>query len=194
MNDHKLFQSISLLLSLALLPSSRYIYFNNNAECRGSFFFAIAGKTRYVVLGLLEITLRFSVPDSRLLAVYSRRTSLKHASTYPLPPINHMMNELPLNRNDDDGEIHLAGIGAVSLQIIYDSVLGRGGHGVVFMGKIFRETDSRLVMKVSGIVCAWCVCRPAYSALGVKLASTESQQATVPTAGFHTDLLYVHWF
>lgn len=58
------------------------------------------------------------------------------------------MDELPLRRDIND-EIQLTGIGAVSLRIVYDSVLGTGGHGVVFMGEVFGKTDLRLIMKVS---------------------------------------------
>ena len=61
------------------------------------------------------------------------------------------MNELPLRR-DDEGEIQLSGTGAVSLRIVYDSVLGKGEQGVVFVGEILDKTDSRLIMKVSEIV------------------------------------------
>ena len=61
------------------------------------------------------------------------------------------MDELPLTR-DDDGEVQLAGTdGAVSLEIVYDSVLGTGRQGVVFLGEISRKTDARLIMKVSEI-------------------------------------------
>ena len=61
------------------------------------------------------------------------------------------MNELPLRR-DDEGEIQLSRTGAVSLRIVYDSVLGKGEQGVVFVGEILDKTDSRLIMKVSEIV------------------------------------------
>ena len=60
-----------------------------------------------------------------------------------------LMDNLPLSR-DDDGEVHLQGTGPVSLQIVYDCVLGTGGQGVVFVGKILGRTDSRVIMKVSG--------------------------------------------
>lgn len=61
------------------------------------------------------------------------------------------MNELPLTR-DEDGDVRLAGTdGAVSLDIIYDTVLGTGRQGVVFVGEISRKNDSRLIMKVSKI-------------------------------------------
>ena len=58
------------------------------------------------------------------------------------------MNELPLRR-DDEGEIQLSGTGAVSLRIVYDSVLGKGDQSVVFVGEILGKTDSRIIMKVS---------------------------------------------
>jgi len=61
------------------------------------------------------------------------------------------MDELLLRR-DNGGEIHLEGIGAVSLRIIYDSVLGIGEQGVVFMAEMIGKTDSRPIMKVSEIV------------------------------------------
>ena len=61
------------------------------------------------------------------------------------------MDDLPLSRNDD-GEIHLAGTsGPVSLQIVYDCILGTGGQGVVFVGNILGKSDSRVIMKVSEI-------------------------------------------
>lgn len=61
------------------------------------------------------------------------------------------MDELLLTR-DEDGDVRLAGTdGAVSLDIIYDSVLGTGRQGVVFVGEISRKIDARLVMKVSKI-------------------------------------------
>ena len=60
------------------------------------------------------------------------------------------MDQLPLRRNDN-GEIQLEGIGAINLQIIYDSVLGSGGQAVVFKGRIYRKIDSQLVMQVGGI-------------------------------------------
>ena len=61
------------------------------------------------------------------------------------------MDDLPLSR-DDDGEIHLAGTaGPVSLQIVYNSILGTGGQGVVFVGNILSKSDSRVIMKVSEI-------------------------------------------
>ena len=60
------------------------------------------------------------------------------------------MDDLPLSR-DDDGEVRLEGTGPVSLQIMYDSVLGTGGQGAVFVGKILGKDDSREIMKVSGI-------------------------------------------
>lgn len=61
------------------------------------------------------------------------------------------MDELLLRR-DNDGEIHLAGTGAVSLRIIYDSVLGIGEQGVKFMAEIVGKADSRPIMKVREIV------------------------------------------
>ena len=61
------------------------------------------------------------------------------------------MDDLRLSR-DDDGEIHLAGTtGPVSLQIVYDCVLGKGGQGAVFVGKILGKNDSRVIMQVSEI-------------------------------------------
>ncbi|CAM9571594.1 unnamed protein product, partial [Ascophyllum nodosum] len=62
-----------------------------------------------------------------------------------------LMDNLPLSR-DDDGEVHLQGTGPVSLQIVYDCVLGTGGQGVVFVGKILGRTDSRVIMKVAAKV------------------------------------------
>ncbi|CAM9827730.1 unnamed protein product [Ascophyllum nodosum] len=59
------------------------------------------------------------------------------------------MEDLPLSRNDD-GEIHLAGTaGPVSLQIVYDCVLRKGGQGAVFAGKILDKSDSRVIMQVA---------------------------------------------
>ena len=58
------------------------------------------------------------------------------------------MDGLPLRR-DGNGEIQLAGTGAVTLRIVYDSVLGTGRHGVVFKGEILGRYDSRVIMKVS---------------------------------------------
>ena len=61
------------------------------------------------------------------------------------------MDDLPLRR-DDDGEIHLAGTaGLVSLQMVYDCILGTGGQGVVFVGNILSKSDSRIIMQVSEI-------------------------------------------
>ncbi|CAM9571173.1 unnamed protein product [Ascophyllum nodosum] len=61
------------------------------------------------------------------------------------------MDDLPLSR-DDDGEVRLEGTGPVSLQIMYDSVLGTGGQGAVFVGKILGKDDSREIMKVAAKV------------------------------------------
>lgn len=60
-----------------------------------------------------------------------------------------MVDNLPITRGED-GELHLAGTGPVSLEIEYDCVLGTGGQGVVFGGKILerRGNDTRLIMKV----------------------------------------------
>ena len=66
----------------------------------------------------------------------------------PPAAVGHEMDELLLRR-DNDGEIHLAGTGAVSLRIIYDSVLGIGEQGVEFMAEIIGKTDSRPIIKVS---------------------------------------------
>lgn len=74
---------------------------------------------------------------------FNRSASAKHKK---------MEKVLPMSRGDD-GDIQLAGVGAVSLRIVYDSVLGKGEHGVVFVGEIIGKTDSRLIMKVSEIVC-----------------------------------------
>lgn len=62
------------------------------------------------------------------------------------------MDKLLPMRRGDDGDIHLAGVGAVSLRIVYDAVLGKGEHSVVFVGEIIGKSDSRLIMKVSEIV------------------------------------------
>ena len=65
------------------------------------------------------------------------------------------MDELPLRR-DVNGEIQLAGTGAVTLRIVYDSVLGTGEHVIVVWGEILGRYDSRLIMKVSDN--SSCVC------------------------------------
>ena len=57
------------------------------------------------------------------------------------------MDNLPLSR-DDDGEVCLEGTGPVCLKIVYDCVLGTGGQGAVFVGKILGKDDSRVIMKV----------------------------------------------
>jgi len=51
------------------------------------------------------------------------------------------IDDVPLRRDDDD-EIQLEGTGAVSLRIMYDSILWTGKQGVVFVGEIFGKTDS----------------------------------------------------
>ena len=74
----------------------------------------------------------------------SNRNVLLHNTDYH-------MDDLPLSR-DDDGEIHLAGTaGPVSLQIVYDCILGTGGQGAVFVGKVLSKCDSRVLMQVSEI-------------------------------------------
>ena len=76
----------------------------------------------------------------------SNRNILLHNTDY------YHMDDLPLSR-DDDGEIRLVGTaGPVSLQIVYDCILGTGGQGAVFVGKVLSKSDSRvLIMQVSEI-------------------------------------------
>ena len=64
------------------------------------------------------------------------------------------MDDLPLSRGDD-GETHLAGTaGLVSLETVYDCILGTGGgQGAVFVGKVLSKSDSRVLMQVSMYVC-----------------------------------------
>lgn len=57
------------------------------------------------------------------------------------------MDRLPLRRVDDSGHLQLSGYGTVNLEIDYRDVLGTGGHGVVFRGRIFN-LDGSLVMEV----------------------------------------------
>ena len=74
----------------------------------------------------------------------SNRNILLHNTDYH-------MDDLPLSR-DDDGEIRLAGTTEpVSLQIVYDCILGTGGQGAVFVGKVLSKSDSRVLMQVSEI-------------------------------------------
>lgn len=65
----------------------------------------------------------------------------------------NMLDDLPITRGED-GQLNLAATGPVSLEIEYNCVLGTGGQGVVFGGKILekRGNDTRLIMKVGEFV------------------------------------------
>lgn len=56
-------------------------------------------------------------------------------------------HELPLRR-DPDGQVYLDGTGPVSVQVDFHTVLGNGGQGAVFMGRIF-DVGGALVKEVS---------------------------------------------
>lgn len=69
----------------------------------------------------------------------------------PLPPRTspsgvEMTHQLPLRR-DPDGQIYLDGTGPVSVQVDFYTVLGNGGQGAVFMGRIF-DLGGALVKEV----------------------------------------------
>ena len=58
-----------------------------------------------------------------------------------------MSHQLPLRR-DPDGQVYLDGTGPVSVQVDFHTVLGNGGQGAVFMGRIF-DMGGALVKEVS---------------------------------------------
>ena len=61
-----------------------------------------------------------------------------------------MSHQLPLRR-DPDGQVYLDGTGPVSVQVDFHTVLGNGGQGAVFMGRIF-DMGGALVKEVRAIM------------------------------------------
>jgi len=120
-----------------IFPSARTFQLTTSTswEKRGKPFLAFSISTSFTFFG----SVRHILPCINLL---NHSVSAKHETMDKLLPM----------RRGDGGDIHLAGIGAVSLRIVYDSVLGKGDQGVVFVGEILGKTDSRLIMKVSGIL------------------------------------------
>lgn len=57
------------------------------------------------------------------------------------------MDQLPISR-DADGDVQLAGTGRVSLRIEWESILGHGGQGAVFLGKILDQYGRQLIREV----------------------------------------------
>lgn len=57
------------------------------------------------------------------------------------------MDMLPLRREEDNGHLQLTGYGTVTLNIDYDDVLGTGGHGVVFRGRLV-DLEGTIVKEV----------------------------------------------
>lgn len=65
----------------------------------------------------------------------------------------HAGKKKPVLVRRPDGELCMTGVGTVILQIDYEHVLGRGGQGIVFGGKIFKLSSAAaagesLVMQV----------------------------------------------